>query len=368
MAIESVQAIPYALPFREPYVTAAGRLERRAMVLLRIGTDQGIEGLGEAVPLSLRGDRPLAEIAQSITDAANRLVGLDLGPAAEDPLTFAVTTTIELTAPGRMAPAAIAAIEGALFDLAAKLADVPLWKLLDAPGPGPVVCNATLTAGEPAAVAKQASDWAGDGFETFKLKLGAGFDDIATVAAVREAVGEAAAIRVDLNESMKPDVAARLLEAIEPLRIELAEQPAKGLRGLARVRRETTIPICADESVASEAEAHRAFQRRACDMTTIKLSKVGGIGPARQIAEVIPSYLSSALDGPVGIAMAASGALRLQSEEKSPGVAHGLATERLFSETIARSRWSLEGGALHPPAAPGIGVEIDDDALAAHRI
>lgn len=368
MAIESVETIPYALSFCEPYVTAKGTLERRAMALLRIRTGEGLEGLGEAVPLSLRGDRPLAEIVQSIDDATTRLVGLDLEHAGEDPLSFAVKTTIELTAPRRLAPAAVAAIEGALFDLAARIAGVPLWELLGAPSGGPVRCNATLSAAEPDAVAAQAVDWAEQGFETFKVKLGAGFDDIATVAAVREAVGVDAALRVDLNESLKPDPAARLLESLEPFRIELAEQPTSGLRGLARVRRQTTVPICADESIASEADAHRAHQRRSCDLATIKLSKVGGIGPARQISAVIPSYLSSALDGPVGIAMGAHAALLLEGRPESPGLAHGLATERLFGETIAASGWRLQDGALHPPEGPGLGVEIDEPALAARRI
>ena len=53
--IASVEVIPYALPFREPYVTARGRLERREMVLLRLRDEDGLVGLGEAVPLSLRG-------------------------------------------------------------------------------------------------------------------------------------------------------------------------------------------------------------------------------------------------------------------------------------------------------------------------
>ena len=58
--IASVEVIPYALPFREPYVTARGSLDRREMVLLRLRSDDGLIGLGEAVPLSLRGGATLA--------------------------------------------------------------------------------------------------------------------------------------------------------------------------------------------------------------------------------------------------------------------------------------------------------------------
>ncbi len=66
MRIVGVDAVPYALPFRDPYVTARGRLERREMALLRLRTDQGIQGLGEAVPLSLRGGASLSEIVREL--------------------------------------------------------------------------------------------------------------------------------------------------------------------------------------------------------------------------------------------------------------------------------------------------------------
>ena len=159
-------------------------------------------------------------------------------------------------------------------------------------------------------------------------------------------------------------LATDLLNLIEPFGIELAEQPVSGLRAMARVAAETRIPLAADEAVASEADAHRAVQRRSCRYATAKLSKVGGAGAARQIARVIPTYLSSALDGPVGIAAAAHAAQILREDDSDPGLAHGLATQRLFAETIATRECELRGGELHLPEGPGLGVELDEDALA----
>lgn len=368
MYVERVETVAYALPFDQPYVTARGSLDRRQMVLLRLRTDEGPEGLGEAVPLSLRGDAGLAKVEELMVGAATRLVGLDLDAAGDDPLRFAVTTMLELGASRRLPSAAAAAIECALFDLVAKSTEQPLWQMLRAGTCEPVRCNATLTAGEPAAVAAQARAWAAEGFTTFKLKLGAGYDDEGTVAAVRGAVGPRALLRVDLNESLKPGDAVRLLAAIEPHAIELAEQPVAGLRGLARVRRDSNVPIAADESVASVADAHRAVQRRACEFTTVKLAKVAGIGPARQIAELIPTYLSSALDGPVGIAAAAHAAQVLRNDGHDPGVAHGLATQRLFGATVAAMECSLADGHLHLPDGPGLGVHLDERALDRRRL
>ncbi len=367
MLVERVETIPYALPFREPYVTARGALEQREMVLLRLRTDDGPEGLGEAVPLSLRAGDGVAEVDQALREAGQRLIGLDLNPGVEEPLAVAVATFLELVRPRKLPAPAAAALECALFDLAAKELDEPLWTTLRASEAKPVETNATLTAAEPDALVAQAQNWAAEGFRTFKLKLGAG-DDVAGVAAVREAVGPAARIRVDANEAWEPDEAIAILQALEPNDIELAEQPVAGLRWMARVAGDVAIPLAADESVNDEADAHRAVQRRACAFATAKLSKVGGMGTARQIAAVLPTYLSSALDGPVGIAAAGHAAQVLREGGLDPGIAHGLATQRLFAETVASRECELRDGQLHLPDGPGLGVEIDEAALERHRI
>jgi O-succinylbenzoate synthase len=233
----------------------------------------------------------------------------------------------------------------------------------------PVRCNATLVADEPAAVAEAAEGWAGEGFTTFKLKLGTGAD-VEQVRAVREALGPEARIRVDANGAWDVETAKRSLAKLEPLDVELAEQPAAYLEELAEIAKATSIPIAADESVESRADGERAAAMGACAMTGVKLSKVGGPEEAIEIAEVLPAYLSSALDGPVGIAAAVQVAATLGAVSRTgdPGLAHGLATQRLFASTVAAVECELRGDMLHPPPGPGLGVEIDDAALAAHRI
>jgi L-alanine-DL-glutamate epimerase-like enolase superfamily enzyme len=364
MRIERAETVTYSLPFARPYVTARGAIEEREMVLLRLRTDAGFEGLGEAVPLALRGDKPLGAVEAEIADAATRLADLDLSAALDDPLAFAVATQVELGLARRVSPATAAALECAIFDVVAKAADSPLWKLLGVEAPEPLVCNATLTAGAPQAVATEALEWTREGFGTVKLKLGSGEDDVATVEAVREAVGPDVRIRVDANEAWDASVASDVLNLIEPFDIELAEQPVSGLRAMARVASASSIPLAADEGVSSEADAHRAVQRKACRYATTKLSKVGGAGAARQIAQVLPTYLSSALDGPVGIAAAAHAALIVRADGNDAGLAQGLATQRLFAETVATRECALRDGRIHLPDGPGLGVEIDDAALA----
>jgi L-alanine-DL-glutamate epimerase-like enolase superfamily enzyme len=354
--LASVEAIPYALPFKEPYVTARGVLEQREMVLLRLRDADGVVGLGEAVPLALRGGVGLAEVVGELEGWAE------------------VQTTEGLSAPS------LCAVRTAEADLLGR-------RQGDHGGGGDeaVPCNATLVAGAPEMVAANAEAWAADGFTTFKLKLGSesmkadpmrqvsrtrGTGDVEQVRAVREAVGPEARIRVDVNAAWDLETAKRCLGELEPYGIELAEQPVGTLEEMAELAASTSIPLAADESVTSLAEAERAAALGACAYTGIKLSKVGGPEAALKIADVLPAFITSALDGPVGIAAAAQVALSL-AETTHPErlhLAHGLATQRLFAETIATVECELRDGLLHLPRGPGLGVEIDEKALQAHRL
>jgi o-succinylbenzoate synthase len=362
MHIASAEVVPYALPFREPYVTATGALARREMVLLRLRSDDGLEGLGEAAPLSLRGGTALAQVVDELN-------GLGERDALDESLLR--SGAAKLSAPARCAALI------ALLDLRGKRAAVEGGT--GAAPSAPIRCNATLVAGDPAAVVSAAESWAADGFSTFKLKLGTG-DDAAQVRAVREALGPRARIRVDANAAWDVETAKRTLAELEPYEVELAEQPVATLEEAMEVARSTSIPLSGDESIESRADAERAAAMEACRMTGVKLSKVGGPEAAIEIAEVLPAYVSSALDGPVGIAAAAQVAATLAeaagegdsdpasiSDERLE-LAHGLATQRLFASTIATTECELRGDMLHPPSGPGLGVEVDEVALQAHRL
>ena len=129
------------------------------MVLLRIRDSDGVTGLGEAVPMSLRGGAGLNEVVA------------ELLAWGEDPSGAAPSS-----------PPARCAVETALADLEARREGIPLWKLLDEPAqPRALECNATIMAGDPEDVLAQGEAWAEDGFNVFKLKSG---PDDATLSAV----------------------------------------------------------------------------------------------------------------------------------------------------------------------------------------
>jgi O-succinylbenzoate synthase len=161
--------------------------------------------------------------------------------------------------------------------------------------------------------------------------------------------------------------AVERLWALSRHEIELAEQPVGTLEQMVDLRKQIHVRIAADESLVSPFDARRARELGACDLAAVKVAKVGGLGAALEVGEVIPSYLSSALEGPVGIAAAAHTVQALRARGGEAGVAHGLATERLFSASIGRGA-GAERDQLIVDACPGLSVEIDDDALAARRL
>ena len=100
----------------------------------------------------------------------------------------------------------------------------------------------------------------------------------------------------------------------------------------------------------------------------MKLSKVGGIGTASGIAAELPVYLSSSLDGPVGIAAAAHAAQALYRDREDPGLAHGLATQELFDGTIASVECEVREGLLRLPEGPGWGSRSTSGRSSEHRL
>ncbi|MCB0856945.1 MAG: mandelate racemase/muconate lactonizing enzyme family protein [Solirubrobacterales bacterium] len=338
----SVEVVPFALTFRQPYVTATGVLDRRESVLLRVRDENGITGLGEGVPMTLRGGDGL------------RTVVSELEAWADDPGLFPT------------APPARCAVRTAVADLVSRRLEIPLWRHLD-PGvePRTLECNATITAGTPDDVVSQCESWAGDGFRVFKLKAGPG-EALELAASVRHALGPDAQIRLDANGTWG-DSSAALLRRLEPYDIELVEEPLTGLVELAALAAGTTTPLVADESVNGTEEASEAARLGSCAAATVKLSKIGGLDVS--LGGALPTYLSSALDGPVGIAAAAHAAQVLDPALPWPGIAHGLATGRLFEEELSANGPLTVLNQLDPPANGfGLGVELDEKVLASCRL
>jgi L-Ala-D/L-Glu epimerase len=320
-----------SIPFREPFVAASGVIAARELLLLRVEDDDGAVGWGEAAPFEPYDGVPLDAVARALVDG-------DAGGAP---------------------PQARAAREMARLDLEARRDG----RAVGEPGAEAIAVNRTLAAGPPEEVARSAADGVRAGFACFKVKVGLP-DDAERVAAVRAAIGPWPALRVDANAAWTVDEAVAAIAALREHDLELVEQPCPTLDELAAVRRAAGVPIAADESIASADDVRAAAAAGACDVVNVKLAPSGGFEAARAAIAAarehgLEPFISSTLDGPWGIAAA----LQLAASERL-SMACGLATLELFDARIARALPPPRRGLMAVPQGPGLGVSVDDEALA----
>lgn len=263
-----------------------------------------------------------------------------------------------------------AAIACAALDDRARAAGVPLAALLGDVRRRSVPLNALLTAGDPEAVAGEAAGWVRRGFRCLKLKLAPGDieADRRRLVAVRAAVGPDIALRADANAAWSVAEAIAALRRLGDLDLEYVEQPVADLAGLATVRRAVPMPIAADESVIDLASVDQIIAARAADVLVLKPAWMGlreSIAAAdRAHAAGLGVSVTSTLDSSVGIAAAAQVAAAI----RGPLRACGLATAALLAGDLVRQPLRVADGVLHLPDRPGLGVDVDDDALARHQI
>ena len=200
--------------------------------------------------------------------------------------------------PGRGVSAqAVAAVDLALHDLVAKIEGRPVWQLLGAAAATPSAATRRSSRGNPRGGRRGRA--LGRARASTPEAQGGRDGDLEQVGAVRERVGPGPRIRVDANGAW-PRTGRRAPRRDGPPRSRARRAARRRPRGHRRVRRRVRVPVAADESVADADDARRAVELGACDLATIKVAKVGGIAAALEVADEIPVYLSSALDGPVG--------------------------------------------------------------------
>ncbi len=335
---------PLALALREPLRFPWGVLEERTLLRVTIMTADGSEGVGEAAPLEPYDGVSLGVVVAALDAYAEVLDELGEPESPEHAL--------EACRAERDLPQALAAIDLALWDLAGKRSGRPVAQLISIEAARSIPVNAMIDARDRAGAAGAAAAAAQAGFDTVKVKVGAG-DDAGRLAAVRAAVGGGVAIRVDANGAWEVDEAVATLRALAPCGIELAEEPVHGVEELREVRAEVDVALAMDETAAEPG----ACGSGATDAVCLKISRCGGISgvlrdaAAARAAGAIP-YLSSTLDGPIGIAAAVHAAAGLSAGGPMP--AHGLATLEALAEPGERLR--AVRGAIRVPHEPGLGV------------
>jgi L-alanine-DL-glutamate epimerase-like enolase superfamily enzyme len=221
-----------------------------------------------------------------------------------------------------------------------------VWRLLGAGAAEPVEVNYTIAAADRAGAAEQASVARAGGFRCVKAKVGIG-DDAGRLAAVRAVLGRDIAIRVDANGAWSHDEAVATLRMLEPVGIELCEEPVRGLEQTRRLAAAVPgIPIALDET----ASAIGALDDRVCQAVCLKIAGCGGItglldAVRRARATGYEVYLASTLDGPLGIAAALHAAAAIGPDRPSGLATLGLYADRPDPLPAVQGRLGVPGGA-----------------------
>lgn len=240
------------------------------------------------------------------------------------------------------------------------------WMPLPAAVRTEVPVNATVPAVAAASVPGVLARF--DGCRTAKVKVAEPgqrlADDVARVAAVREAMGAEGRVRIDANGAWNVDEAERALHALAEFDLEYAEQPCAEVDELAELRRRVKymgIPIAADESVRKASDPVAVARAGAADIIVVKAQPLGGVRRALAIvAEAgLPAVVSSALDTSVGLSMGVALAAALPDLDYDCG----LGTAALFTADVASPPLAPRGGVLSVGrVAPDPGLLADHEA------
>ncbi|GGF45935.1 L-Ala-D/L-Glu epimerase [Marmoricola endophyticus] len=351
--IVDVRTHPVRVPLREPFVTAVRRATEVEAVLVEVVDADGVSGWGEGTESwRVTGDS-LVGITAAVTGPLSAVV---LGRDPDD----LTTLRREVAAAVVGNTAAKSAVDVALHDLAARRLGVPLTRLLGGTSRS-VATDVTLSVDTPDAMADAAVKRVAEGFPALKLKVGGGGDDLARVRAVREAVGADVDVRLDANQAWTPKQAVRTIRAIEDagLGVALVEQPvaAQDLDGLARVTAAVATPVMADESVRTAADVLEVARRGAADLVNLKLTKCGGLGPARDFLAVADAAGLGVVVGAMmetHLAIGAAAALVAASPAVLPVTDLDSAWWLTHSPLDAGARYV--GASVELPDQPGLGV------------
>ncbi len=338
-----------AVAMRDPVRAAHGTVGTRELLLVALRDGDDAVGYGEAAPLESYDGVRVDDVLAALVDC-RPILRTSCAADAADPT--ARRELLAECASRAVLPQALAAIDLALWDLAGRLTETPVWRLLDAASPRSLAVNWTIAAADRAGAATEAA-WARDrGFATVKLKVGIG-DDAGRVAAVRAAAGPGMAIRLDANGAWSEAEAARWLGVLAPSGIECCEEPCHGPEAIARVAAASSVPVAIDESATDPG----TLAARRCHAICLKVTRCGGItgvldtaAQARALGYEV--FLASTFDGPLGIAAALHAGAAL-----APEWASGLATLALFADRP--DPLPARHGRIAPPRGAGLGDGLD---------
>ncbi len=360
--LERVEIDHFSIPL--PVVlsdSTHGSISHFALITVRVSDDEGAQGLGYTYTVGNIGGSAVASLLRD--DIAPLLHEID--PRDIEAAWRRMWWHLHFVGRGGIAAFAMAAADVALWDLKAKRAGEPLWRVLGGSRDrvpayaGGIDLQFTLEE-----LLAQAEGFLAGGFTAIKMKLGRDrlSEDVARVAAMRARLGEDFALLADANMRWSVDEAVRAARALREHRLYWLEEPTipDDVAGHARILREGAVPIAAGENLHSVYEFAHYIAAGAVSFPEPDLATLGGITPWLKVAHLaeaanLPVTSHGVHDLHVHLLAGVPNASLLE--------VHGFGLDRFVRHPLV-----LEGGQALAPGRPGHGIDFDWQALKAHRV
>ncbi len=359
MNINRVEIYQMPVKLEEPFVISLGSFECASNVVVVIRTDSGLAGFGECSPfMSING-----ESMETCLVVGKYLAQTLLN---RDPLDIEACT-IRMDRVIYANSSIKSAFDMALYDIASQNAALPLYAFLGGKKSKILVTDYTVSLGDKHKMVQDALKIVAAGFQVIKVKLGESFEkDVERVRMIREAVGVNLPLRIDANQGWDTKTAIATLKALEIYNIQHCEEPIPrwNFMDLPAVRRESPIPIMADETCCDHHDAQRLMAMEACDQLNIKLGKSAGIFNALKMIELAEGagmkvQIGGFLESRLGFTAAAHLALSSDSV-----VYFDFDTPLMFVEDPVSGGITYgQTGVVTVPEGIGLGAWIDEKYL-----
>lgn len=305
MKITNIKFEKLKFKLKKPVVVAFATIDSAETIIVKVETDEGIYGFGEASPFGPVTGETLDTVAVVLEMFKKNLVGMN--PLEIEKIHCKMNNLILGNSSAK------ASIDIAVHDILGKVMNQPLYKVLGGYS-NKIQTDITIGIDRPEIMAKEAVANVKNGFNILKLKAGKNAkDDILATKLIREAVGENIRLRMDANQGWDVNTSINTLYELEKYNMEAVEQclPHWDIDGSAQIKKRSNIKIMLDESIHTPVDAMNAIKKDAADILNIKLMKSSGLYPAVQINSIaqasgVTCMLGCMLETKVGITASAS--------------------------------------------------------------
>ncbi|MGI9408606.1 MAG: mandelate racemase/muconate lactonizing enzyme family protein [Hyphomicrobiaceae bacterium] len=356
MKISRITAWQMDLPLAEPYWLSGGRLrfDKLDTTFVRIETDDGLSGWGEACPW---GHSYLPAFGGGVRAGlellAPALIGLD--PCALTTINRAMDNVL----PGH--PYAKSALDVACWDILGQFSRMPLWRLFGGSEAVPVAINSSISTGTPDEMLARIEKAAALGYQAHSAKIGGSEPcaDIARIEAISAGLPRGHSVTFDVNRAWASGTAIRVLNSVGAR--DWVEQPCETLDQCAHVAANVPQPIMLDECMHTFSDHLEAWRRGACQGVKVKPNRVGGLTKAKQIVEFGCSVgWQMHIEDTGGSALADTAAIHLAAATPHEHrLASWLGHAHLAVDPVAGLGARNVDGQAAPPDAPGLGIIPD---------